>query len=61
MRALAALALLLATAVAAGAQEQASPMQGFAINRNQPLTIESNMFRARDDEPGAFADGTGCR
>jgi lipopolysaccharide export system protein LptA len=54
--ALAALALVLATALAA-AQEQKSPMQGFAISQDQPVKIEAQTLEVRDKQRQATFSG----
>ena len=58
MHALAGLALVLTTALAATAQEQGgSPMQGFQMNRDQPVKIESNSLEVRDKQRQATFSG----
>jgi lipopolysaccharide export system protein LptA len=51
------LALVLGATLVAGAQEQDSPMQGFSINRNQPVRIESQMLEVRDKQREATFSG----
>jgi lipopolysaccharide export system protein LptA len=54
---LAGLALVLTTALAATAQEQGGAMQGFAVNRDQPMKIESNVLEVRDKQRQATFSG----
>jgi lipopolysaccharide export system protein LptA len=58
MPTLAGLALVLATALAATAQERGgSPMQGFQMSSDQPVKIESATFEVRDKQRQATFSG----
>jgi lipopolysaccharide export system protein LptA len=57
MRALAVLTLALTAALAASAQEQRSPMQGFSINRDKPVKIEAATLEVRDKQRQATFSG----
>jgi lipopolysaccharide export system protein LptA len=56
--ALASLALVLATALAAAAaQEQSGAVQGLSMNRDQPVKIESSLLEVRDKQREATFSG----
>jgi lipopolysaccharide export system protein LptA len=55
--ALAGLALVLATALAAAAQEPSGAVQGLSMNRDQPVKIESSLLEVRDKQREATFSG----